>query len=120
MKHRLQRKIAILVKVGEPIPTGPDDDPRRLTDELHTHQVELEMQNQELVRTKTDLEVSRARYFELFDLAPVAYFTFHAPGQVEALNLAAAEFLQIDRRRALGSRSGAQGARLYEIASATD
>lgn len=76
---------------------------RRLADELHTHQVELEMRNHELVRTKADLEVSRARYFELFDLAPVAYFTFHAPNQVEALNLAAAEFLQIDRRRAPGS-----------------
>lgn len=76
---------------------------RRLADELHTHQVELEMQNQELVRAKGDLERSRARYFELFDFAPVPYFTFTQAGVVETLNLAAAELLQIDRQRMNGT-----------------
>ena len=75
---------------------------RKLADELHTHQVELEMQNQELVRAKSDLEHSRARYFELFDFAPVPYFTFNASGTIESLNLAAAELLQHDRDRSIG------------------
>lgn len=74
---------------------------RRLADELHTHQIELQMQNQELIRAKGDLEHSRARYFELFDFAPVAYFTFTSGGLIESLNLAAAELLQVDRQRAL-------------------
>jgi PAS domain S-box-containing protein len=81
---------------------APSPTERKLADELHTHQVELEMQNQELVRAKTDLEHSRARYFELFDLAPVPYFTFKARGTIESLNLAAAELLQLDRDRAIG------------------
>jgi PAS domain S-box-containing protein len=61
------------------------------------------MQNQELIRAKGDLERSRARYFELFDFAPVAYFTFSSQGIIESLNLAAAELLQVDRQRAIGA-----------------
>ncbi len=76
---------------------------RKLADDLHTHQIELQMQNQELVRTKNELEVSRSRYFELFDFAPVAYFTFDERGAIDALNLAAAELLQIDRQRGHGT-----------------
>ena len=60
----------------------PSANELRLADELHTHQVELEMQNQELMRTKTDLELSRARYFELYDFAPVPYFTLQPLGLV--------------------------------------
>lgn len=76
---------------------------RTLADELHTHQIELQMQNQELIQTKGDLERSRARYFELFDFAPVGYFTFTRNGLIESLNLAAAELLDLDRQRAIGS-----------------
>jgi PAS domain S-box-containing protein len=79
---------------------------RKLANDLHTHQLELQMQNQELVRAKSDLERSRVRYFELFDFAPVAYFTFSAGGVIETLNLAAAELLQADRQRAIGSPAG--------------
>ena len=61
------------------------------------------MQNQELVRTKNDLELSRARYFELYDFAPVPYFTLRPLGLVDSLNLAAAELFQLDRQRAIGS-----------------
>lgn len=81
----------------------PTEIERRLADDLHTHQIELQMQNQELIRTKNDLERSRARYFELFDFAPVAYLTVSQRGVIESLNLAAAELLQFDRQRAVGT-----------------
>ncbi|WP_146180295.1 ATP-binding protein [Opitutus sp. ER46] len=74
---------------------------RKLADDLHTHQIELQMQNQELTRAKNELEQSRARYFELFDFAPVAYLTCNARGSIQALNLAATELLHVDRQRAL-------------------
>ena len=84
-------------------PARPSAHERKLADDLHTHQIELQMQNQELVRAKGELERSRARYFELFDFAPVAYFTFSPRGTIESLNLAAAELLQADRQRVLGA-----------------
>jgi signal transduction histidine kinase len=106
------------MNVSKPTPprrdaSRPTANERKLADDLHTHQIELQMQNQELVRTKTDLERSRARYFELFDFAPVPYFTFTARGAIESLNLAGAELLQIDRQRALGSPA----APFFEVAS---
>ncbi len=82
---------------------APTASARKLADDLHTHQIELQMQNQELVRAKNELERSRSRYFELFDFAPVAYLTFSSRGIIESLNLAAAELLQVDRQRALGA-----------------
>lgn len=87
---------------GAPVRAISDAE-RKLADDLHTHQIELQMQNQELTRAKHDLEASRARYFELFDFAPVAYFTINLRGAIEALNLAAAELLQVDRQRAIGT-----------------
>jgi PAS domain S-box-containing protein len=62
----------------------------------------FQMQNHELVRAREDLERSRARYTELFDFAPVAYFTFSAQGSIDTLNFAAAELLHIDRQHAVG------------------
>src|SRR3954470_5623228 len=84
-------------------PPRPSPQEQKLADDLHTHQIELQMQNQELVRAKVELERSRARYFELFDFAPVPYFTFTERGTIDSLNLAAAEFLRVDRDRAVGS-----------------
>lgn len=77
---------------------------QRLRADLQVHQIELEMQNQELVRAKAELEHSRARYLDLFDFAPVAYFALTLPrGSIDSLNLAAGELLRLDRGRATGT-----------------
>ncbi len=69
----------------------------KLIHELRVHQIELEMQNEELRNTQVQLEISHARYFELFDLAPVGYFTLNSEGQILEANLTAASLFGTTR-----------------------
>jgi PAS domain S-box-containing protein len=70
----------------------------RLIHELQVHQIELELQNEELRRAQGELEASRARYFDLYDLAPVGYFSLGEQGLILEANLAGADLLGLARR----------------------
>ena len=70
-------------------------DLKRVEEELRIHKVELEMQNEELRRTRAELENSRALYLDLYDLAPVGYFTISEKGMVLEANLTAAAMLGV-------------------------
>ena len=74
---------------------------QRLFHELQVHQIELEMQNEELRRTQHELEVSHSRYFDLYDLAPVGYLTINEQGIIKEANLATASLLGIERKKLL-------------------
>ena len=73
------------------------EETRRILHELRVYQIELEMQNEELRRSREELEVSRACYFDLYDLAPVGYCTVSVEGLILGANLTAATLLGIDR-----------------------
>ena len=65
--------------------------------ELHVHQIELEMQNDELQRTQEELDAIKSRYFELYDLAPLGYCTLNDQGQILEANLMATKLLGVTR-----------------------
>ena len=75
---------------------------RRAQEELENQQVELEMQNEELRRVQDDLELSRNKYSELYDFAPVGYFAFDATGVIQNVNLTGARMLGIERQSLVG------------------
>jgi diguanylate cyclase (GGDEF)-like protein/PAS domain S-box-containing protein len=74
-------------------------DVKTLAHELGTHQIQLEMQNEELRRAQEELEASRSRYADLYDFAPVGYFTFDKNGLILEVNIAGAGLLGVDRQR---------------------
>ena len=78
-------------------------DAAKLVHELEVHQVELEMQNEELRRAQAEIEKSRSRYADLYDFAPVAYLTFDRNGVIREANLKAAELLGKTRRALIGA-----------------
>jgi PAS domain S-box-containing protein len=69
-----------------------------LLHELRVHQIELEMQNEELHRSQEELDVSKSRYFDLYDLAPVGYMTISDKKIIREVNLAAANMLGVARK----------------------
>jgi PAS domain S-box-containing protein len=73
------------------------DEVRQTLHELRVHQIELEMQNDELRRAQGELEASRVRYFDLYDLAPIGYFTVSEAGLIMEVNLTAANMLGVTR-----------------------
>lgn len=80
----------------------PVEDVRKLVEELRIHQVELEMQNEELRSAQWALEQSRKEYSDLYDFAPVGYLTINEEGRIVKANLTAAKQLGIERSILIG------------------
>ena len=74
--------------------------------ELQVHQVELEMQNEELRRSRAEVEAGLERYTELYDFAPVGYLTLGLDGAIHQVNLTGASLLGVGARPADGPASG--------------
>src|SRR4030042_5866590 len=74
-----------------------DKDTRQLIHELQVHQIQMEIQNDELRKAQAELEESRAKYSDLYDFAPVGYFTFDNQGLILEANLTAVRELGIER-----------------------
>ena len=70
---------------------------RERTAELRTYQIELELQNEELRIAQLLLEASRRKYADLYDFAPVGYFSFDQNGLITEVNLTGARLLDRDK-----------------------
>ena len=69
-----------------------------LVEDFHIHKIELEMQNEELRRAQMELEEARNRYVNLYDFAPVGYFTMGYEGLIQETNITGATMLGVVRK----------------------
>ena len=81
-------------------------DAQRLLHELQVHQVELEMQNEELQKARDEMEAGLEKYTDLYDFAPVGYLTLDCEGTILEANLTSANLLGIERSRLVKRRFG--------------
>jgi signal transduction histidine kinase/ActR/RegA family two-component response regulator len=81
-------------------------DTRRLVHELQVHQVELEMQNEELQKARDEMEAGLEKFTDLYDFAPVGFLTLDREGTIREANLTSANLLGIERARLVNRRLG--------------
>jgi len=87
-------------------PARPAANPKRLLHELQVHQIELEMQNEELQEARNRSDSLLEKYTDLYDFAPVGYLTLDTHGRIHLLNLTAARLVGVDRSSLVGQSFG--------------
>ena len=98
------RSEEILADDPEEIRTTPPEHTDGLIHELQVHQIELELQNEELRKTHLELELSHRKYFDLFDLAPVGYFTLDEKALIQEANFTGSELLGANDAYVIGKK----------------
>ena len=98
LRQQAEKQFAEKAGLRQPThkPLSPEESQAALH-ELEVHQIELEIQNDELRRTQLELDAVRKRYFDLYDLAPVGYCTISEKGVILEANLTAASLLGVSR-----------------------
>ncbi len=100
LRHRAE---ALLHEKPPALSNIPPEDIEQLIHELQVHQIELEMQNEELRRAQSQLVEAHDKYLDLYDFAPVGYFTLDKNAVVMEANLTGANLLVVDRRSLINS-----------------
>ncbi len=78
-------------------------DLRKLLHEIEVHQIELELQNDELIAAREEAQLLKEKYIELYDFAPIGYFTLSKKGDIIGLNLQGAKLLGKHRKHLINS-----------------
>jgi len=102
----LRRRAEARLK-GEPghqVPPQTEADTKRLLHELQVHHLELEMQNAELRQVRDEVEMQLERYTDLYDFAPVGYYSIDEQGLILDVNLTGAALLGIERSQLINRR----------------
>ena len=105
LRRRAEARLGEDTAEGDPGGRSKED-LQRLVHELQVHQIELEMQNEELVLMRAGLEEALEKYTDLYDFAPVGYVTLGRDGAIRRVNLAGASLLGVERARLPGRRFG--------------
>ena len=92
-----------LAKPGPELDKIPPTEIQKLVQELQIHQVELDLQNEELRRSQGETEAALAKYADLYDSAPIGYFTFNPQGIILEANLTGVRLLGVERGSLMGT-----------------
>lgn len=103
----LRQRAEARLKQTLPVTRDSRWDMERLLHELQVHQIELEMRNEELLHAYEEADTLREKYADIYDFAPVGYFTLDAHGAILQVNLAGAILLGIKRSQMGRTRFGA-------------
>lgn len=95
----MRRRAEAMIAAATPAATmaRSPEEREHLFHELQVHQIELELQNEELRRIQEELELARARYFDLYNLAPVSYIMLSAQGVIQEANITTSTLLGVPR-----------------------
>ena len=102
LRHRAE--VRLQQKFTSPSPDLVQTDNEQLIQELQVHQIELEMQNEELRDAQNQLEQTLRRYTDLYEFAPVGYLTLTENGAIQAVNLTGVTLLGRERASLIGRR----------------
>ena len=105
LRRQAEARLAELKRKTAPLPSL-DVNVQRLVHELEVHQIQLEMQNDELMQARAELEAAVHQLTDLYDLAPVGYFTLKRDGTIIRANLRGASLLGVERSKLLKRRFG--------------
>jgi PAS domain S-box-containing protein len=98
---RRRAKTRLTLQKRPALQLGNEAEVRRLLQELQVHQIELELQNEELKQAGLAARESADKYTELYDFAPIGYFSLDREGRFTEANLAAASMFGLQRSRLL-------------------
>jgi len=105
LRHKAEAIVSELEKNKTDITQGLQELPvteiEQMVHELRVHQIQLEMQNEQLRTAQIEIDTSRSRYFELYDMSPVGYCTSNEAGIIEEVNITLANLLGIPRSKLL-------------------
>ena len=104
LRRRAEKRLKESKK--EEVRPGTKGELQRLLHELQVHQIELEMQNEELLKARAEVEAGLERYTDLYDFAPVGYLMLDHDGTIRQVNLTGARLLGVERSQLVNRRFG--------------
>ena len=102
LRRRAEEKLKEAAGGMEDLSEVPPERMASLIHELQVHQIELQMQNDELRRIQGELEKTRDKYSHLYDFSPVGYVTLTEKGIIDEANLPLASMLGVERSTLVG------------------
>ncbi len=108
LSHRAELRHRAELCLAQPHPAiaTSDADARKLLHELQVHQIELELQNEELQQAKDVANTTLQQFSELYEFAPVGFFTLGQDACIRRVNLAGAGLLGSERSKLIGCHFG--------------